>query len=236
MLWIAFPLCSLQSFIQTLGAFYIVNFVAAGGILGTHYLFQNSSEVFNGIAYTMSGGMRFEVKIFFLFSMIMLFVVLVVFKNVQASRDRVQRLTTCLEEVEVYVDDICIACTGLVDTGNQLSDPLSGMPVIVMEFSLWHTYFPVSWQTHFQKEQPVENLIIKMEQSSSLWQSRMRLVPYRGINRSSCFMLCIRPDKVIVAANGQRYEHHKVLVGLDGGKLSIEGKYEAIIHPELISL
>lgn len=73
MLWIAFGFASLQSYLRHLGAFYMVNFAAAGGIIGFHYLVQNSGELFSGIWYTTSGGLSFELKVGFWFACITFF-------------------------------------------------------------------------------------------------------------------------------------------------------------------
>ena len=44
-------------------------------------------------------------------------------------------------------------------------------------------------------------------------------------------MLAIKPDQVKVRNNEQWITTSKVLVGMDGGKLSSDGAYQAILHP-----
>lgn len=66
-----------------------------------------------------------------------------------------------------------------------------------------------------------------------LWQDRLRLVPYRGVNRGAAFMLALKPDLVKIELDGKLYESTKVLIGLDGGTLSGDKAYRAIIHPSL---
>lgn len=58
--------------------------------------------------------------------------------------------------------------------------------------------------------------------------------PIQGVNRGTQFMLALKPDKVVIAYDGKQVEATKVLIGLDGGKLSSEGAYQAIIHPALV--
>ncbi|KQY87468.1 sigma-E processing peptidase SpoIIGA [Paenibacillus sp. Root52] len=234
MLSIAFGFKGLQTFVRTLGTFYVINFVAAGGILGMHYMLQNSGEIFNGIWFTTSGGMSFDLKIAFWFTFIVFFTVLFLFKVVQNSKRKTDRMTTYLGRVEVVIDEVSITCTGLVDTGNQLTDPLSRLPVMVMEVSLWQDLLPEAWKGRLKDETP-DNLIMELDQEQFRWQDRLRLVPFRGINKGTAFMLAIRPDLVRVSLGEICYETTKVLVGLDGGVLSSEGKYRAVIHPELVS-
>jgi stage II sporulation protein GA (sporulation sigma-E factor processing peptidase) len=69
-----------------------------------------------------------------------------------------------------------------------------------------------------------------------VWQDRLRLVPYRGVNRSTQFMLAIKPDRVVITLGEKQYESLKVLIGLDSGKLSSDNAYQAIIHPNLLQI
>ncbi|WP_435368221.1 sigma-E processing peptidase SpoIIGA [Paenibacillus polysaccharolyticus] len=233
MLSIAFGYKGLQAFVRTLGTFYVINFVAAGGILGVHYMLQSSGELFNGIWFTASGGMSFDLKVAFWFTFIVFFAVLILFKIVQGAKRKSDRMSTYLGQVEVRIDEVVVSCTGLLDTGNQLTDPLSRMPVMVMEVSLWQTMLPDSWNSRLKNESP-ENLIMELDQKHFRWQDRLRLVPYRGINKGTAFMMAVKPDRVTVTMDGTDYVTTKVLIGLDGGVLSSDGKYQAVIHPELV--
>ncbi|MNJ82520.1 hypothetical protein D3C77_819850 [compost metagenome] len=46
-------------------------------------------------------------------------------------------------------------------------------------------------------------------------------------------MIAMKPDQCIVSVDGIETISTKLLVGLDGGTLSSEGSYQAIIHPSL---
>lgn len=233
MLWIAFGFVSLQSYLRNLGAFYMVNFAAAGGIIGLHYLLQNSGELFSGIWYTTSGGMTFELKVAFWFVCIAFFGVVLLIKAVQSSRRQVEKRDSLLGEVTVKIGDVSVVCTGLLDTGNQLSDPLTRSPVMVMEVSLWEGHLPSAWGKKLAAGEP-DKLVMELDEEAFAWQDRLRLVPYRGVNRGSAFMLALKPDSVEIVLGGMRYVSGKVLVGFDSGTLSGEGAYRAIIHPALV--
>ncbi|AET61746.1 sporulation sigma factor processing peptidase [Paenibacillus terrae HPL-003] len=232
MLLVAFGFGSMQKYLRTMGAFYMINFVAAGGILGMHYLLQSTGELFNGIWYTASGGMSFELKIAFWFILCAFGGVMLFFRIVQSSKQHAERMSGFLGEVQVWIGQDHIECTGLLDTGNQLHDPLTRTPVMVMEAALWEAYLPSSWLQKLS-EGNADQLVMELGDESFNWPDRVRLVPYRGINRNHSFMLALKPDRVEVVMNGARYVHHRVLIGLDGGKLSAEGKYRAIIHPDV---
>ncbi|MGG6309935.1 sigma-E processing peptidase SpoIIGA [Paenibacillus macerans] len=234
MLWIAFGFGSLQNYLRNMGAFYIVNFAAAGGILGIHYLLQDSGEIWSGIWYSASGGLGFSLKIGSLFMLVCFFAVLLWFKRVVSARRRQERISSFFADVEVCIGDSSVSCTGLIDTGNQLTDPLSRLPVMVMEASLWEKILPASSRGKLANER-ADNLILEWTEAGDFpWPERLRLVPYRGINKGTQFMLALKPDEVIIRLEGREHRSAKVLVGLDGGRLSTEGTYRAIVHPVLV--
>ena len=233
MVWIGFGFGSLQNYLRNIAAFYVVNFVAAGGILGIHYLFQNRSELWKGIMFTQSGGLSFELKVGSLFTFVTFFIVILWFRMVQNSRQRQERIATYIGTVTVRMEDHIITCQGLVDTGNHLTDPLTRMPVMVMEASLWDEHLPVYWKEKLALG--ADNLIMELGDDDSFpWRDRLRLVPYRGINRGSQFMLALKPDQVEVSLEGSQFMTNRILIGLDGGCLSSEGAYRAIIHPAIL--
>lgn len=232
MLWISFGFRSLQSYLRALGAFYIINFAAAGGILGFHYLLQSSGDIWNGIMFTSTGGQAHRLKIGFWFVLAVFPLVLFIFKLSQSSKVRREQLESYIGEVSVEIEGVSVVCPGLLDTGNRLSDPLTRIPVMVMEASLWEGHLPASWKGRLTQT-GADTLLLETDGQSFAWQDRMRLVPYRGINRGSSFMLALKPDLVKIKLGGQTYTSKRVLIGLDGGTLSGDGAYRAVIHPDL---
>lgn len=232
MLWIAFGFRSLQSYLRVLGAFYIINFAAAGGIVGIHYLLQSSGDIWNGILFTSSGGQAYRMKIGFWFVLAVLPLVLLLFKLFHSSRVRREQLESYIGEVTVEIDGVTVVCPGLLDTGNRLSDPLTRIPVMVMEASLWEGHLPASWKGRLTQTS-ADTLLLETDGQSFALQDRMRLVPYRGINRGSSFMLALKPDLVKIQLGEETFYSKRVLIGLDGGTLSGDGAYRAVIHPDL---
>ncbi|MCL6604131.1 MAG: sigma-E processing peptidase SpoIIGA [Paenibacillus sp.] len=232
MLWIAFGFVSLQSYLRTMGAFYMINFAAAGGILGIHYLLQSSGDIWNGIMFTAAGGYAYRIKIGFWFVLAILPLVLIGFKMVHSSSVKREKLETYIGEVEVEIGGVSVVCSGLLDTGNRLYDPLTRIPVMVMEASLWDGHLPASWKGRLTQD-GADRLLLETDGQSFAWQDRMRLVPYRGVNRGASFMLALKPDLVTIKLGGDTFYSKRVLIGLDGGTLSGDGAYRAIIHPDL---
>jgi stage II sporulation protein GA (sporulation sigma-E factor processing peptidase) len=102
-----------------------------------------------------------------------------------------------------------------------------------MEAALWKEKLPASWLERLSGGEP-DKLLLEMNDADFEWRDRLRLVPYRGVNRGSAFMLAIKPDAVEIRIGNQTSRAVKVLIGLDGGNLSGDRSYQAIIHPDLV--
>ncbi|MBP1992788.1 sigma-E processing peptidase SpoIIGA [Paenibacillus eucommiae] len=234
MILTAFGFGSLQHFLRNLGTFLLINFVTAGGIFGIHYFFQSSGNVMNGIMFTHSGGLAYQVQISLVFILVVAVVMIGWFQTIFSSVKQRGEFVQTLAEVQINIEQHFTSCVGLIDTGNQLFDPLTRTPVMVLEASEWKDILPSVWLEKIRSAN-VDQIITSMGTETFIWQDRMRLVPYKGVNRNTEFMLAIKPDKVVIVHKDQKYESVKVLIGLHGGKLCSDGSYSAIIHPTLVA-
>ncbi|UVI32203.1 sigma-E processing peptidase SpoIIGA [Paenibacillus spongiae] len=233
MLLVAFGFGSVQLFLRYIGAFYAVNFAIGGTVFGLQYLLMNGSNRLWDSMWIVNGNVHTELKLSTAFLLSSVCIGLYIYRSVMVFRKEKALVQTHLAEVCVTIGDRQQRCTGLIDTGNQLYEPLTRTPVMVMEASLWQADLPASWLLGI-KEAQVDKLIAHMDASESAWQDRLRLVPYRGINRGAQFMLAIKPDRVVIEREDETFESTKVLIGLDAGKLVADGAYRAIIHPSLL--
>ena len=228
MVAIAFGFGTLQRFLRLVGGFYAVNFAAAGGVFAASYFLLSQNELLDGILYARFGGVSTALLIPVLPASVWLF-----YRIVQSSRKK-QNLQAHIAEVQIEIGNFVHTCRGLIDTGNQLYDPLTRTPVMIMEAARWENELPHGWMSMIRSPE-VDRMVAAMgNEEDSEWQDRLRLVPYRGLNRNTQFLLAVKPDKVTVQYNGTVLETTKVLVGLDGGKLSADGAYHAILHPKLL--
>lgn len=232
MVYSAFGFHSLQYLLRNIAVFYFVNFTVAGGIFGLNYILQSKHEVLNGILFTQSGALTFHFQIGTIFVVVLGFVLIFFIKNVFSGYERKVDTSQVIAKVEVMIDEHMRSCYGLIDTGNQLYDPLSRLPVMVMEISEWESFIPVKWRDALAKAE-MDDIFKCLSDEDWEWRDRLRVVPYKGIQKGQQFMLAIKPDKVVIQQLDQRKETCKVLIGLNSGRLSSDGAYQAIIHPAL---
>lgn len=241
----AFGYKSFPRFVGTLAAFYAVNFAAAGMMLGLHYALQQSHDVWNGILFTQAGGVRHSLGVSLWLILFAGAGSVLLTRSVHTSAKRAGTKQGFIADVEVTMNGDIFSCKGLIDTGNHLYDPLTRTPVMVMETRLWQERLPASWIEAIRGNDP-DRILGTMELAATgdsgaggedhgaAWSDRVRLVPYRGISGHTKFMFALKPDAVTIRQGDQRIEVAKALIGLDGGTLSSDGSYQAIIHPAMV--
>ncbi len=96
------------------------------------------------------------------------------------------RLSFCGRETRV---------TALYDTGNELLDPATGLPVLILEPAAAERLLPpeLAWLT---RELTADNAAALLTRIPSGLRMRFRLVPYRSLGRESGLLLAFRPDEV----------------------------------------
>lgn len=164
MIMTAFGYKSFMRFAGALAAFYAVNAAAAGTIVGAHYLLQSSHDVWNGILFTQTGAAQYVLGVSLWFVVVAGVAGVLLFRRVNEGARRKERKSEFLVDVSVMIDGASYRCTGLVDTGNHLYDPLTRTPVMVMEASVWKGVFPESW-LHAIRSHEADRLIGLLEEA-----------------------------------------------------------------------
>lgn len=116
-----------------------------------------------------------------------------------------------------------VALTALVDTGNTLTDPATGRPVMVAEGEKLSGLFPPG---QAPDTVALRDPVGAMERLSRQgWQGRCRLLPYQAVGVECGMLLSLRLDGAKVGTQ----DYGKLLVALSPNRLSDGGGYSALI-------
>lgn len=128
-----------------------------------------------------------------------------------------------LVRAQVRLADREVSLTALVDTGNTLTDPVSGRAVMVVDGAALAPLFP-------RGEGPDEQELAAPAQAldrlnTGRFRGRFRLLPYRAVGVECGLLLTVRPDSVRL--EGQ--ERSSMLVALSPTPVSDGGGYRALV-------
>ncbi len=137
----------------------------------------------------------------------------------------------CLYPIEINWDGKQLKLNALLDTGNRLHDPLTKVPVIIIELSLIKDFLPKEIQdlTESFNLEEIANLDL-----SSYWIERIRVLPFNSLGREHGVLVGFRPDQVKVWQKKQTMVSNNVVVALYNRPLSQEGAFQALIPPAVL--
>lgn len=107
--------------------------------------------------------------------------------------------------VELLGDEQPIRIYGLIDTGNGLTEPISGKPVAILEEAIWQ------------------------EMKKSKRPEKYRIIPFHSIGKENGILEGYEVERVQIEYETQRKELTNVPVAVFKGKLSVKGEYQMIL-------
>ncbi|MEH7353027.1 sigma-E processing peptidase SpoIIGA [Neobacillus drentensis] len=230
MVLIAFGYKRITFFLKALMTLYVSTFLIGGALLGAHYFIQYNPMLTTKIL--MSSVKGFGDPISWLFVLIG-FPVAWHFsrKNVE-SMEMTKIQFEQIVCVRLNIEGESMIFKGLVDSGNQLYDPLSKLPVMFVSIKNQLEAIPESIKKLAADPDP---LISEIQDFPDEWQNRLRIVPCRVVGKEHQLIVAIQPDLIFIEQNGTQYLCEKGLVSFTLQQLSADDAFECIVHPKMLT-
>lgn len=137
----------------------------------------------------------------------------------QLYRRTASHITQTYQQAEIDLRNKTITLTVLKDTGNELYDPISNLPVLVIEKELIKNLL-----SELNEERIEDNIFDTFCQLNTIPElaGRFRLIPYQSISGKN-ILLGFVPDKLII--DGKQRE---MIVAYTDLKLSTNNQYQGI--------
>lgn len=229
---VAFAPLTLQKFLRACGYFYLIAFTMGGAMLGAIYLFSTSTG-----AYGMLTGVTHRLSNLPYLWLLSALVVAVIIGRWGTSLVR-RMLAKSFFRVPITISfgEKWLTIPALLDTGNQLKDPLTQVPVVITEYAVLEPYLPEDLK-EILKTSPDFDLKKTAEiLTNSIWSHRVRLIPFSSIGKHHGMMLGLRPDEVKLTVDEKTLRTRDVIVGVYHKQLDPQGNYRALVHPDLLEL
>ncbi len=229
-IWSTFGFKSIYRTLKLLLIFYFSTFSIGGGLLAVHFVIQNPVTISGSSVLTFNGGYGDPVSWVFVvigFPIIWLFTKNRMDKHA-AEKIRYDQL--CM--VTIQLNNESLSTQGYIDSGNQLTDPITKRPVVICDESFLKNWFTEKdW--HLLKSS-YESL--DFEQLPTTWERFIQIVPYQGVQGKSEFLFTVRPEKLMVYYGDQKLVTSNVLIGIQFAELVRDGSYHCLLHPQIIKL
>ena len=214
---------SFKSLLKALLVFYIVSFTFGGVALALLYFIKPENILMKNGVYIGT----YPIKIV-LFAGIVGFILISIVYSIIKNRYKKKKIC----EVEISIEGKKKLVKALIDSGNFLKEPITGVPVIVVETTYLFQLVPdeilknidniIVGNTDVLNVNDIEDEEKRAEISKFL--NKFRVIPFNSLGKENGLLLGIKADYLKVIENGE-YEHEKIeniIIGMYNKKLSKE--------------
>lgn len=229
MILMAFGFIRWSLFLKSLATLYFITFLSGGIILGLHYLF--SFQVAEMTATTQAGMNKFGDPMSWLFVVIGFPLAWYYSKRTLDGMEMTKIKHEQLVNVFIKVGDFEATFKGFIDTGNQLYDPLSRAPVMIVSIRGYETQLPTDFLSLINNSEK----LVEGDISDYTWAERIRMIPYKVVGNNHQLLVAIRPDRLEIKQGEKVYTSIKGIVAFTIQQLSSNHEYQCIVHPKMLT-
>ncbi|GAA0331198.1 sigma-E processing peptidase SpoIIGA [Bacillus carboniphilus] len=224
----AFGYRRLKFFLQATITFYITTFLMGGGLIGLHYFFQYESKFSQSLLMASIKGFGDPISWIFV---ILGFPALWFVTTKQSEKWEMSKIRfDQTVKVHIEIQQVTGQLTGLVDSGNQVFDPLSKLPVMFIS--------PEKLEVPQEVKEMSRNPSSYIEGTINVpngWESRLRMVPCRTVGQVGDLLVAFKPDNITIETQNGQTMDVKGLISFSNHSLSTEGLFDAIVHPKMMT-
>lgn len=220
-----------RRFLVTLAGFYVTTFAAVGAVFGIQHLFNSDYR----LSVSANGLWQLFADYFWLGLGAGVLLIFVVAKWGSAVFHKKSLQGVFHVPLKVLFDQDEVLVEALIDTGNQLQDPLTNIPVVVVEYAALRHLLPVEVQVAFEKNSEPDIMEVLEALALTPWSTRFRVIPFTSLGKSNGLLMGFRPDRLEILKKDRAVTTDKVIVGIYTKELSPEGAYRALLHPDIIT-
>ncbi len=203
--------------------FYLIGFAMAGGVMALTWLVQDAGWHNSQLPYTALGlGVALLLAL--------------AFSHWGASYVKKNlRRSVMTEPLEIVLGGKKVSLPALMDTGNELLDPVTGQPVIIVEYRAVETLLPDGFRHAWRRWGKSDVTQIMTETDEKSLGLSLRLVPFSSIGKSNGMLLGFCPQCIILPQRKNAVIRHAVVCLYDGAIGSRED-CRGIVNPAILDM
>lgn len=223
MVYIAFNSRNIKTLTKQLIIFYLTSFVFGGCAFALLYFIKPQDILIRNGVYVGT----YPIKIALLGGIVGFVITHIAFKIVKTKFKK----KDMIYEITIQMDSKKVTIPAMLDTGNLLKDPITGIPVIVVEKEKLYSLLPEELLNNIEKIVGGE-LVSNISEKEYL--SRLRMIPFSSIGKQNGLMLGIKADNIEIQKEEEIETLDNIIIGIFPHKLSNQNNYSALIGLELL--
>ena len=204
-IYIAFNPQNIKKMCKDLLLFYLVSFVFGGAAFALIYIIKPQNILMkNGLFLG-----TYPLKTVMLGAVVAFCIIIGAFaiiKNKISKKDMF-----C--EIEILINQKKIKTKAMIDTGNMLKEPITNVPVIVVEHILLYSCMPKEILNNLKEIMggDFKNIPCDIQEK---YISKLKLIPFSSLGKQNGMLIGIRPEYVKVITDEQEKINKNVIIGI----------------------
>ena len=225
MIYVSFKPQNIKEASKLLIFFYLTSFTFGGAALGVIYMVNTGKiSIQNGVIVG-----NYTLKTILVGIIIAFIIVIVSFKFVKAKISKKDLFCN----ITIKINQKLIKARAMIDTGNLLKEPITNIPVVVVEHKTLYDAVP--------KEilENIENILggdfsqitedVKQE-----YMSKLKVIPFTSLGKQNGMLLGLKAEGIEVENVDGTKNVDKIIIGIYNKKLSKKGEYSALLGIDVI--
>lgn len=215
-----------KKLLKDLLIFYLVSFVFGGCVFALMYFISPQLALIKNGVFVGA----YPIKVALIGGLVSFIIIQVSFKVVKTRLSK----KDMIYDIEIIIDRKSVKVKALLDTGNLLKDPITGIPVVVIEHKSLYSVIPAEVLNNINKVIGGDtNELIENEEFSKII-SRFRIIPFSSLGKQNGLLLGIKADCINIILDEKVQSINNVIVGIYDKSFTKNGMYSAIFGLDIL--
>ncbi len=225
-IYVAFIPKNIKKTLKILLIFYLVSFVFGGCIFALMYIITPKlAKIKNGVFVG-----TYPIKIALIGGIISFVIIQISFKMVKNKISK----KDVIYNIEIIINNKKTEVKALLDTGNLLKEPITGMPVIIVEHKSLNKIVPTEILNNLNKIIGGDTYELLENEEFSKIISRFRMIPFSSLGKQNGLLLGLKADSINIILDEKTEKINNVIIGIYDKSFTKNGMYSAIFGLDIL--
>ena len=226
MVYIAYMPRNIKNIVKQLIIFYLISFAFGGCAFALLYFIKPENIIMKNGVYIGT----YPIKMILAGGIVGFLIITIAYIAFKIIKNRASK-KDIIYPLEIKINEKSISMNALLDTGNMLKDPITLMPVIVVEKEMLYDFLPKEILNNLEKI--IGGDTKEVTEKNVEYMSKFRIIPYNSIGRQNGLMLGFKADKVKIIIDDEEKEVNNAIIGIFNESFN-SNTYSALISLEIL--
>ncbi|MGN1327026.1 MAG: sigma-E processing peptidase SpoIIGA [Clostridia bacterium] len=226
MVYVAFGAQNVKLLLKQILIFYLVSFIFGGCTVALIYFIKPENVKINNGVFVGT----YPIKVTLIAGVVAFIVTQIAFR---INKNKLNSKNTFFD-IEIFFEEKTLKVRALLDSGNMLTEPISKLPVIIVEKEELKKIISKDFLNYIENFMGGDAEKQYDEDNIQKYLSKVRMVPFMSIGKENGMLIGIRIDKTKIETEDINIERKNVIVGIYDKKLTKDNKYNALIGLNLL--